>query len=195
MQQEIKDNRPFSTSAISYSTALLANLDPQTSTNHNVCYGTSLLLSPAASGAKQDGTPSTVRRTLPNDEHYLGHYHVSYSTALKGASGRRFYVDLTPAQESILLRKANRYVNAPKNQLKETLLTNRLFQQFIDLVASSSKERGRKAADRSEARVREKSFTEDQKRAAASRLAASAAAAGAAGRPDKPWSALGPRPC
>ena len=92
----------------------------------------------------------------------------------------------------MLLRKANRYVNAPKNQLKETLLTNKLLQQFIDLVASSSKERGRKAADRSEARVRENSFTEDQKRAAASRLAASAAAAGAAGRPDKPWSALGP---
>ncbi len=74
-----------------------------------------------------------------NDEYYLGHYHVSYSTAVKGASGRRFYVDLTPAKERMLLRKAKRYVNAPQNQLKETLLTNKLFQQFIDLVASSSK--------------------------------------------------------
>ena len=87
----------------------------------------------------------------------------------------------------------NRYVNAPKNQLNETLLTNKPLQQFIDLVASSSKERGRKAADRPEARVLNDCFTEDQKRATASRLAASAAAAaGAAGRPGKLWSALRP---
>ena len=51
-----------------------------------------------------------------------------------------------------------------------------------------------KSADRSEAKVRDKCFTEDQTRAAANRLAASAAAAaGAAGRPDKQWSALAPR--
>ena len=87
MQQEINDNRPFSTSAISYSTALLANLDPQTSTNHNACRGNSLLLSPAASGAKQAGIPSTVRRTLPNDDNYHGRDHVFYSATLKGASG------------------------------------------------------------------------------------------------------------
>ena len=53
----------------------------------------------------------------------------------------------------MLLRKANRNVNAQKNQLKETLLTNKLFQQLIDLVVSSGKERGRKAAYRSAARV------------------------------------------
>ena len=153
--------RAFSTSSSSYlsrSTALIAELDPQTNTNLNRCSGISLLLSPVASGAKQAGTPSTVRSTLPTDENH-GQDHVSYSAALIGASGRRFYVDLTPAQESMLLRKANRYVNAPKNQLKETLLTNKLFQQFIDLVASSSKERGQKAAYRTESRIPKPSQT------------------------------------
>jgi hypothetical protein len=120
------------------------------------------------------------------------HEYVTETTKVVGVSVKRFYVDLTPAQETMLLQKANRYVNAPKNQLKETLLTNRRFQQFVELAASSSKERGRKAADRYEARVQEKNFAEDQRRAATSRLAASNAGESAAGRPDKPWSALDP---
>ncbi len=84
----------------------------------------------------------------------------------------------------MLFRQANQVVNTPKNQLKETQLTNKLLQQFIDRVASSSKERGRNAAHRTESRVQDKGFTEDQKRAAANRLAASAAAAVTT---DKPW--------
>ncbi len=71
------------------------------------------------------------------------------------------------------------------------MLTNKPLQQFLDLVAPSSEERGRKAAYRDEARVQNKCFAEDHKRAAANRLAVSTAAG--ADRPDKPYSALGPR--
>ena len=87
-------------------------------------------------------TLSNMRHIFPAEQHV----YVTETTKLVGVSVKRFYVDLTPAQETMLLRKANRYVNAPKNQLKETLLTNKLLQQFIDLVASSSKERGRKSS-------------------------------------------------
>jgi hypothetical protein len=45
--------------------------------------GTSPLLSPALSATKQDGTPSTVCRTLPNNQHNNSQDHVSYSTVLK----------------------------------------------------------------------------------------------------------------
>ncbi len=44
---------------------------------------------------------------------------------LRAWTVKRFHVDLTPEQESILLPKANRYVNEQRNQLKETLLTNK----------------------------------------------------------------------
>ena len=113
--------RAFSTSACSdltRSTAILANYNSQNNANQIVCCGTSLIPSPVASITKQDSTPSSVRRTLPNDQRHTFQDHVSYSTALNGASGRRFYLDLTPTQESMLLRKANRYVNAPRNQLR-----------------------------------------------------------------------------
>lgn len=118
----------FSTSAfsdLSQSTVLLAILNSQKS----ISCCTSLLLSPPASAAKQNGTqaPSTVCCTSPYNLHCTSENHVSYSTAF---------------------------------------------------VASSNKELGslleREAAYRHEAGVENKCFTEDQKRAAAKRLAARA---------------------
>jgi hypothetical protein len=117
-------------------------------TNQNAGSDIFLLLSPASSASKLDGTPRTVRRTLPYDQQYACQDHLSFSTVLTGKSGRRFYVDLTPTQQKMLLRQPNQVVNTPKKQLKETQVTNKLLQQFIDRVASSSKERGRNAAHR-----------------------------------------------
>ncbi len=73
---------------------------------------------------------SNVCHNLPNEEQNNLHEHGLASTELIGESVKRFYVDLTPAQECMLFRKANRYVNMPRNQLEETLLTNKLLQQL-----------------------------------------------------------------
>ncbi len=75
-------------------------------------------------------TLSNMHHIFPAEQQKYFHEHATETSKLVGVSVKRFFVDLTPAQESMLLRKANRYVNAPKNQLKETLLTNKLFQQL-----------------------------------------------------------------
>ena len=79
----------FSTSAfsdLSQSTVLLAILNSQKS----ISCCTSLLLSPPASAAKQNGTqaPSTVCCTSPYNMHYTSENHVSYSTAFVASSNK-----------------------------------------------------------------------------------------------------------
>ena len=94
---------------------------------HEFCSGNSFL----SSDSYHSEARSNVCHNLPNKEQNNLHGHVLESTEVIRESVKRFYVDLTPAQESRLLRKANRYVNALKNQLKETLLTNKLFQNIL----------------------------------------------------------------
>ena len=79
----------FSTSAfsdLSQSTVLLAILNSQKS----ISCCTSLLLSPPASAAKQNGTqaPSTVCCTSPYNLHYTSENHVSYSTSFVASSNK-----------------------------------------------------------------------------------------------------------
>jgi hypothetical protein len=45
---------------------------------------------------------------------------------------KRYFVELNQAQEKVQLQKANRYTNSKQNQLKETLLSNKLLQELID---------------------------------------------------------------
>ena len=55
---------------------------------------------------------------------------------------RRFYADLNPEQERVLPKKANHFLFAKLGyKSREIELTNKLFQQLVDLVATAWKDR------------------------------------------------------
>ncbi len=87
------------------------------------------------------------------------------STELIGESVKRFYVDLTPAQECMLLRKANRYVNLQRNQRRRVL------------EAAAAEEARRTAAEQAAQDRLATAAAEEQRAAAAAEAAAEAAAA------------------
>ena len=56
---------------------------------------------------------------------------------------RRFVVDLTSEQEKVLLKKVNHYLYTKRDlHTRESMLTNKLFQQLVNLLTTVRKDRG-----------------------------------------------------